>query len=52
MDDTIVAVETKEILNNFMDKIAKLFNVKVMGEPTRFLGYNILWDYIKGIITL
>jgi hypothetical protein len=48
----IIAVPNNNTITTIMDGIAKDFKIKDLGEPTLFLGYKVLRDYVKHIITL
>jgi len=52
VDDDIVAAPTKEDIEKFKQEIARRFQIKAMGEPHHFLGYNVSRDYGDGTITL
>ncbi|KAI9036660.1 uncharacterized protein KD926_001614 [Aspergillus affinis] len=52
VDDSIVAGPSQEIISDFIKKLKQKFTLKVIGEPKRFLGYNIERDYINNTITI
>jgi hypothetical protein len=52
VDNTIIAAPDDNTITTIMDGVAKDFKIKDLGEPTLFLGYKVLRDYVKCIITL
>ncbi|KAI9036659.1 uncharacterized protein KD926_001613 [Aspergillus affinis] len=52
VDDAIMAGPTDEIITSYISKLEARFSLKMIGEPTRFLGYDIKRDYYTNTIFL
>jgi hypothetical protein len=52
INNTIITIPDNNTITIIMDSVTKDFKIKDLGEPTLFLGYKVLRDYVKCIITL
>jgi hypothetical protein len=52
INNTIIAAPNNNTITTIMDGVAKDFKIKDLSEPTLFLGYKVLRDYVKHTITL
>ncbi|XP_065213277.1 uncharacterized protein LOC135840583 [Planococcus citri] len=52
VDDMIFAGNDLKILNRYIKKLKRIFKMKDMGEPTKFLGLNVKRDRKNRILTL
>jgi hypothetical protein len=52
VDDAIIAAQTDEEIDTFLAELDKVFKLKILGEPQRFLGCDIYRDYTAKTITI
>ena len=52
VDDAIIAAQTDEEIDSFLAELDKVFKLKILGEPQRFLGCDIYRDYTTKTITI
>jgi hypothetical protein len=52
VDDLLIADDTEESIDAIQKELSTSFNLKIIGEPARFLGCAITRDRQKGTITM
>ena len=52
VDDLLISAPTTQIIQNIIQNLQKNFQLKVLGQVQRFLGYTIIHDRSKRMITI